>query len=84
MIMTTNPPTIFDRMSALSDTTRSRLLLVLEEHELSAGDFVRWAKQVIDLLQQLRQVVETGELVETLREAVDAVQRGVVAYSSMV
>lgn len=38
MIMATNTPTIFDRMSALSDTTRSRLLLVLEEHELTVSE----------------------------------------------
>ncbi|MGH2759051.1 MAG: DEAD/DEAH box helicase, partial [Actinomycetota bacterium] len=31
---------------------------VLEDRETSAGDFVRSAKQVLDLLQQLRQVVE--------------------------
>jgi len=35
---TTTAPTIFDRMSALSDTTRSRLLLVLEEHELTVSE----------------------------------------------
>lgn len=38
MIMAANTPTIFDRMSALSDTTRSRLLLVLEEHELTVSE----------------------------------------------
>src|SRR5205823_6900569 len=27
---------------------------VLTERDASAGDFVRWAKQVVDLLQQLR------------------------------
>jgi ArsR family transcriptional regulator len=31
-------PAIFDRMSALADTTRSRLLLVLERHELTVGE----------------------------------------------
>src|SRR5687768_15262870 len=31
-------PPIFDRMSALADTTRSRLLLVLERHELTVGE----------------------------------------------
>lgn len=29
---------IFDRMSALADTTRSRLLLLLERHELTVGE----------------------------------------------
>ncbi|HVL81658.1 MAG TPA: DEAD/DEAH box helicase [Actinomycetota bacterium] len=57
---------------------------VLHGRETTAGDFVRATKQVVDLLQQLRQVVDTGELHETLTEAVASVQRGVVAYSSVV
>ncbi len=57
---------------------------VLEDRETSAGDFVRSAKQVVDLMQQLRQVFDSGEIAETLAEAVDRVQRGVVAYSSVV
>lgn len=36
--MNQTAPSIFDRMSALSDTTRSRLLLVLEEHELTVSE----------------------------------------------
>jgi ubiquinone/menaquinone biosynthesis C-methylase UbiE len=36
--MQTTACTIFDRMSALSDTIRSRLLLVLEQHELSVSE----------------------------------------------
>lgn len=31
-------PTIFDRMSVLSDTTRSRLLLLLQRHELTVSE----------------------------------------------
>jgi ATP-dependent RNA helicase HelY len=57
---------------------------VLSEHELSPGDFVRSTKQVLDLLQQLRQAVPGGELADTLADSVRAVQRGVVAYSSVV
>jgi ATP-dependent RNA helicase HelY len=57
---------------------------VLEDRETSAGDFVRSAKQVIDLLQQLRQIVDGGPLAERLSETIDRVQRGVVAYSSVV
>ncbi|HVE90674.1 MAG TPA: DEAD/DEAH box helicase [Actinomycetota bacterium] len=57
---------------------------ILRDRDTTAGDFVRWAKQVVDLLQQLRQVVEPGELHETLGDAVACVQRGVVAYSSVV
>ncbi len=59
---------------------------VLEDRETSAGDFVRSTKQVLDLLQQLKQVVDEvdGNLRETLSESVALVQRGVVAYSSVV
>ena len=53
---------------------------VLGERETSAGDFVRSAKQVVDLLQQFKAI---GEL-SNIGEAIDAVQRGVVAYSSVV
>ncbi len=51
---------------------------VLGERETSAGDFVRSAKQVIDLLQQLKPELDG------VGDAIDAVQRGVVAYSSVV
>jgi ATP-dependent RNA helicase HelY len=57
---------------------------VLEDRETSAGDFVRSTKQVLDLLQQLRQVADDRALGEVLAEAVERVQRGVVAYSSVV
>jgi SAM-dependent methyltransferase len=36
--MISTAPSIFDRMSALADTTRSRLLLLLERHELTVGE----------------------------------------------
>jgi ATP-dependent RNA helicase HelY len=65
-------------------STGATLEEILEDRATSAGDFVRSAKQVIDLLQQLRQIVTTGDLAETLHEAVTRVQRGVVAYSSVV
>ncbi|MDL9935910.1 DEAD/DEAH box helicase [Gordonia sp. ABSL1-1] len=47
---------------------------------LSPGDFVRWNRQVIDLLEQIRQVVgaDTG-LGATARAAVNSIRRGVVA-----
>ena len=53
--------------------------------ELSAGDFVRWCKQVLDLLEQLADVRgPDGELepvAGTARRAAAAVRRGVVAQS---
>src|SRR5215217_6711695 len=32
------PPPIFERMSALADSTRSRVLLLLERHELTVSE----------------------------------------------
>jgi ATP-dependent RNA helicase HelY len=55
---------------------------VLREADLAAGDFVRWTKQTIDLLDQLS-VVADGEVGRTARAALDAIRRGIVAYSSV-
>ncbi len=55
---------------------------VLVEADMAAGDFVRWAKQTIDLLDQLSIVADAG-LATTARKALDAVRRGIVAYSSV-
>ncbi|HEY7008188.1 MAG TPA: DEAD/DEAH box helicase [Jatrophihabitantaceae bacterium] len=53
--------------------------------ELSAGDFVRWCKQVLDLLEQLAVVPAPGgepePIAVTARAAAAAVRRGVVAQS---
>jgi ATP-dependent RNA helicase HelY len=51
--------------------------------DLTAGDFVRAMKQLIDLLGQLAIADSGGELGRTARDAVDALRRGVVAYSSV-
>lgn len=56
---------------------------VLQEADLPAGDFVRWAKQTIDLLDQLSIVAEDPDLAGTARRALDGVRRGIVAYSSV-
>ncbi|MEU4671416.1 DEAD/DEAH box helicase [Amycolatopsis sp. NPDC023774] len=48
--------------------------------ELSAGDFVRWSRQVIDLLDQIRDVLGKADPVgAAAAEAVRALRRGVVA-----
>jgi ATP-dependent RNA helicase HelY len=63
-----------------------RLEAVLDEVGLPAGDFVRWCKQLIDLLGQIADAAsaDTGSGVrEAAREAVDLIRRGVVAYSSV-
>ena len=55
---------------------------VLQEADMAAGDFVRWTKQTIDLLDQLS-VVADGDVGRTARKALDAIRRGIVAYSSV-
>ncbi|WP_024288173.1 RNA helicase [Cellulomonas sp. KRMCY2] len=56
---------------------------VLAGTDLAAGDFVRWCKQVIDLLDQLGQAAPTTATRTTARRAVELLRRGVVAYSSV-
>jgi ATP-dependent RNA helicase HelY len=73
-----------------------RLDAVLEEAGLPAGDFVRWCKQLIDLLGQIAaaagtlaadpaqpEAAESARIRDTARSAVDLLRRGVVAYSSV-
>ncbi|MDT3396698.1 DEAD/DEAH box helicase [Streptomyces sp. B1866] len=57
---------------------------LLREVEMPAGDFVRWCKQVIDVLGQLAAAApEGGTVARNARRAVDGMLRGVVAYSSV-
>jgi ATP-dependent RNA helicase HelY len=57
---------------------------VLTDGDLAAGDFVRWVKQLLDLLGQLRDAAPKGSKVrDNAGKAVDALRRGVVAYSSV-
>lgn len=52
--------------------------------ELAAGDFVRWTKQVIDLLGQLSQVPSLPQgFSGTCRQAILLLRRGVVAYGTV-
>ena len=55
---------------------------VLQDADLAAGDFVRMAKQTIDLLDQLS-IVADAPVDRTARAALEAVRRGIVAYSSV-
>jgi len=51
--------------------------------EISAGDFVRWCRQVIDLLDQLRDVMGRAHPVgAAAHEAVKGMRRGVVALGT--
>jgi ATP-dependent RNA helicase HelY len=49
---------------------------------LAAGDFVRWTRQLIDLLDQISGVA-TGPVRRHARRAVQGLRRGVVAYSDL-
>ena len=57
---------------------------VLDEVDLAPGDFVRWVKQLLDLSEQIADAAGDTPLRRTAREAVRAMRRGVVAYSSEV
>ena len=59
----------------------SRLEAVLAGSELTAGDFVRTTKMVIDLLGQLGNL--DSPISSIAREAADLISRGVVTYSSL-
>ncbi|MGB9282074.1 MAG: DEAD/DEAH box helicase [Pseudonocardiaceae bacterium] len=52
--------------------------------ELSAGDFVRWCRQVVDVLDQVRGVAGEGSAIGTAAAAaVRALRRGVVALGTV-
>ncbi|WP_326546390.1 RNA helicase [Mycolicibacterium sp. ND9-15] len=60
---------------AASDTTGSG-------SPLSAGDFVRWCRQVLDLLDQVRNAAPSTALRATAKRAIGDVRRGVVAVDA--
>lgn len=58
----------------------SSLSTALTASDLQGGDFVRWVRQVMDLLDQLRRLEHPG-LAERASAARDLLVRGVVAWS---
>ncbi len=56
---------------------------VLRESELSAGDFVRWCKQVLDVLDQIATVAAETKLRGCALQAMDSIRRGIVSYSGI-
>jgi ATP-dependent RNA helicase HelY len=57
---------------------------VLSGTDLAAGDFVRWVKQVVDLLDQLAKIPGLDpRLARLCGDAIALIRRGVVAYSSV-
>ncbi len=62
----------------------SLAVLLDHEDEMTAGDFVRNVKQVIDLLGQIAAASTVAETRSAARAAADAIHRGVVALSGSV
>ena len=56
---------------------------VLRTTDMAAGDFVRAMKQLIDLVAQVASAAGQGPLRTTAYSTLDALRRGVVAYSSL-
>jgi len=55
----------------------------LSEDEITAGDFIRTTKQLIDLLRQIGQLAPNPKTAAVARSASDLVHRDLVAASSM-
>jgi ATP-dependent RNA helicase HelY len=60
-----------------------RLESVLTDADLTAGDFVRAVRQLLDLLDQVADAAGDTPLRDTARAAVVALRRGVVAYATL-
>ena len=67
-----------------------RLEQVLEDGDLTPGDFVRWTRQVVDLLGQLGQAAQGGHgtpadaaVAAVARDAIAVIDRGVVATAGV-
>jgi ATP-dependent RNA helicase HelY len=58
------------------------LSAILEDEELSGGDFVRNVKQLIDLLRGIADAAPVPATAARARQAADALQRGVVTATS--
>ncbi|GAB3730663.1 DEAD/DEAH box helicase [Nocardiopsis nanhaiensis] len=60
-----------------------RLDAILRQSEMTAGDFVRTAKMLVDMLSQIAGAAADPQVRSRARKAADLVRRGVVAYSSL-
>jgi len=76
----TSPPDIALSLPIHRWASGARLDSVLDSFDMLPGDFIRWTKQIIDLLEQIAQTAD-GKVEITAREAIDRVKRGIVAYS---
>jgi len=57
------------------------LSAVLQGSDFTAGDFVRWIRQVADFAGQIADAAGPGDLRETARLLVRSMRRGVVSYA---
>jgi ATP-dependent RNA helicase HelY len=73
-----DPPEIGFAEAIHAWTAGAELAEVLERSGLTAGDFVRWARMVMDAAGQLADAVGPGPLRDTARELIFHVRRGVV------
>ena len=81
--LTGRPPLDLGLVVAVERWARGAMLEQVLDADLAAGDFVRWAKQVIDLLDQLADAAPSARLRETARAGVHAVRRGIVAVGTV-
>ncbi|SER26606.1 DEAD/DEAH box helicase [Microlunatus flavus] len=58
------------------------LAAVVEQTDLTAGDFVRWVRQVIDFAGQVADAAGAGPLRETAHALVRSMRRGVVTFEA--
>ena len=59
----------------------ANLVQVMSYGDITAGDFVRWMRQIIDVLGQVAQATaEDDPLRLTAHTAIDRIKRGVIAY----
>jgi ATP-dependent RNA helicase HelY len=56
---------------------------VLDGSDLTAGDFVRWVKQLVDLCGQVADAAGSGALRQNARDVVRQIRRGVVAVAPL-
>jgi ATP-dependent RNA helicase HelY len=61
----------------------SKVLASGADAEMPAGDFVRWARQVVDLLGQIAQATSDAGMRSRARAAMDGLTRGVLAYANV-
>jgi len=57
------------------------LPMVLHDSDFTAGDFVRWVRQVADFAGQIADAAGPGDLRDTARLLVHSMRRGVVSYA---